>query len=121
MSTDTLSPSGRPVNNISGVIDAASGPEEPLGKLSGLVHEVFGLLVGVERYCMTSGKLAVFLGLLTGELLTRVVLVILSNVNQNNWNKVCLGFKQTYSYDQYSTQTFQGGRLKEHTICHESI
>ena len=75
------------------MIDSASGPEEPLGELSGLVHEVFGFLVGVERNCVTSGKLAVFLGLLAGELLARVVLVILSdkkktiNGIKENWIK----------------------------------
>ena len=83
MGTDTLGPTGWPGNNVSSVIDAASGPEEPLGELSGLVHEVFGLLVGVERDCVTSSKLAVLLGLLTGELLARVVLIILSNRKQN--------------------------------------
>jgi hypothetical protein len=83
MGTNTLGPAGWPGNNISGMIDASSGPEEPLGELSGLVHEVFGLLVGVERDSMTSGKLAVFLRLLTGELLARVILVILSNGKQN--------------------------------------
>jgi hypothetical protein len=42
---DTLNPAGGPVDNLASMVKAASSPEEPLGKLTGLVHEVFSLKV----------------------------------------------------------------------------
>lgn len=40
---DTLNPARWPVDNFAGVINAPASPEEPLGELSCLVHEVLGL------------------------------------------------------------------------------
>jgi len=77
---DTLNPAGGPVDNLASMVKAASSPEEPLGKLTGLVHEVFSLLVGVERDSVAAGQLAVLFGLLAGELLARVIGTILTSI-----------------------------------------
>ena len=42
-SSDSLGSAGRPVDDVSAVIEAAAGPEETFGELTGLVHEVLGL------------------------------------------------------------------------------